>query len=465
MKKTTYLLSLSIGAALILSTAASNAKDTLRIVRPSGSAEIVKEELQPTDAAMPELGENEVIVENGYRSYAVYTDTVITIVNKTVDEERVEKRMKSDTIRASRRHQLQMYLGGGWGSLNYGLSNGGTVSGAPHALAEIDYAYFFHKYFGIGVGLRVSNTTSVARLAGSRVWNGVTDTDGETYNHTTDILSWRERETMHTLDVPVMLESQFYFNDKEKAGMYFDLGASLRVTGMNRFNVKEGNIEDKAYYPATHLTLTQMHEFGNRDMRQVGNLGIKRLGAGVFADMGFLFRIGKITDLALGGYFQYTVTDMNIDNRQALGFANSTFSFMNNYVGAMNTSEATAAHPWEAGLKIGLRIRPGKDKVTQIEERVKVLVPVERRDTMVDLAVRRELIETVEPKVEIDNSKISRAKKQPTVIRDHVVYFNFDKSYLNEEAVKYLDSILGELKSEQFDLVIDGHACEMGNPD
>ena len=457
----------------------AEAQDTIRFVRSSSQPQMIEEQTGVDEPVLIEEGENKgnSYVRRHYRSYALYQDTVYSVVTRTDSVEEMVKTLKTDTIKNPRRHQIQMYLGCGWGSLNYRLTNGGTVTGAPLALAELDYAYFFHKNVGIGIGLRVSNTTSVARLNGYRQWTGVTDTDGETYDHTTYIRQWRERETMHTLDVPLSLQAQFYFNEQEKAGMYFDAGASLRITGFNRYNVKEGNIEDKGYYPATHLTLEQLHEFGNRDMRQVNTLAIKRLGAGVFGDLGFLFRVGKITDLAIGGYFQYTVTDMNPQPRGPLGFGSTVFTFMPVYAGAMATNEASAAHPWEAGLKIGLRIRPGKDKVTEKEVQTRRLVPVLRKDTSKTVVAREEAVKEIERDSIIIAVKVpegysqGKGKRAYNTDIDHdkyqydynIVYFDFDSPRLSDGMKKLLDNVIEILKADEDKVVVlDGHACKTG---
>lgn len=504
MKKITFF-----GLAMAVFTLAgagmsAKAQDTIQYVHKSETPQIFEEASSTDDPVVIDAGVNKgnSYVRHNYRSFAVYKDTMFTIVSTTDSVEKIEKTVRTDTVKAKHRHQLQMYIGGGWGSLNYRLANNGVVTGAPLALAEIDYAYFFHKNVGIGIGLRISNTTSVARLQGNRLWSGVTDTDGEIYDHTTLIKSWRERETMHTLDIPLSLQAQFYFNEKEKAGMYFGVGASLRINGHNRFNVKEGDIEDRAYYPATHLSLDHLHEFGDRDLKQVGRMDLRRLGAGVFGDLGFLFRVGRVTDLAVGGYFQYTVTDMSPANKTALGFGNNTFTFMPAYQSAIATTEASAAHPWEAGLKLGLRIRPGKDKVKKTEEETIRMVPVVLSDTTVTLITRKEWLKTHEKdtaftdhRVNViaggvagsgagtaDEGKTSKGKVPAgydkgegkrdynTAIdfnsykyKYHIIYFRFDSDRLTDEAVEHLNRILALLQEDENRVVvIDGHTCEMG---
>ncbi len=391
-----------------------------------------------------------------------YVDTLFTIVNSPDSLQRERTVTVSDTIRTSAGHQFQAYLGGGYGSLGYQLQNGGLVSGSLLGLIELNYAYFFHPNVGVGIGLRFGNTTSIARLMGQREWDGVTDTDGETYNHTTYIKSWRERQTIHTLDIPVSLQTQFYFNPEEEAGMYINVGASLRLPVYNRYNTILGYVEDKGFYPATNLTLSQLHEFGERNLAGKGKLDIKPLAAGVFADLGFLFRVAEHTDLALGAYFQFTPTDINTEQREYLGFANSTFTFMNPYKGVLPTTEASVAHPWEAAIKLGVRVHSGRTKVNTSEQVETFWVPIVKSDTTISYITHTDTI----PVVPVDTTA-KKSGKQRVIndddYNDHIIYFRLNEHGLRSYAVAELDNIVSELNAHpERDIVIDGHACRLG---
>ncbi|MBQ7209633.1 MAG: OmpA family protein [Paludibacteraceae bacterium] len=448
--------------------------------------------------------EGRVINKSVHKTYAVYHDTLYSIITEHDTLYVPNTTTTSDTTYNHNGSQFHFYIGGGYGSLGYKIGNKGTVTGAPAAIVQLQYAYIFGEHWGIGLGVSFTNSTSVVRLKGSYQWNGVTDSDGEIYNHTTDVYDWRERETVHTLGVPLSLQYQTYFGEK-KTGLYWDLGASANLNLYNRYNIKKGDIEDRGYYPATHLTLEQLHEFQRRDMAGKGKMDVSLMSVGVFADLGLLFRVSEKTDIALGLYGMYSALDINRTERHALGFANADFPFMEPYRGAFSLNDATAARPWEAGLKFGVRVHAQKMKVDDYENFELKEQYVEHKDTVVNIIIRRETIEASKlPKKEEslfpaavqmaaaelaaeraaeEEARAEALRKQQEVVKGqrnrsrdgygtqtaknydyHIIYFEFDKYSLSPEAKDYLDEIIAYMNEHpEKHVAVSGHACEIGS--
>lgn len=398
-----------------------------------------------------------------------YNDTVIRTVTDTVvstefipDSIAKQREVVIPTDSTDRRgHYIQAHIGLGYGSLGYQLDGADNrVNGSFSALLQLQYAYYFHPNWGVGVGLWFTNYTSFAHIGGDYQWKDQTDTDYELhYDHTASVQNWRERETIHNLGIPVSLQFQIRKEDW-KAGIFAALGVAPSFSVSKKYKVLEGEIDHSGYYPAWDLTLTDMHEFGKKDYKDApqskGKLSV-RPQATFFADLGALIPLTKQIDLLVGGYFNISMNNANSSDKADLGWKDDTFTFMNEYNGAYATTLANGSHPWEAGVKVGIHwhyIKPDKHEIEDYFE------PFMREETRTEYKERQDTI------------LIARAD---TIVPEHIqqvaeevekfnkIYFAFDKYYLTNKAKFYLNSIVDALnRVPDAQIMIDGHASSEG---
>ena len=398
-----------------------------------------------------------------------YNDTVIRTVTDTVvsiefipDSIAKQREVVIPTDSTDRRgHYIQAHIGLGYGSLGYQLDGADNrVNGSFSALLQLQYAYYFHQNWGVGVGLWFTNYTSFAHIGGDYQWKDQTDTDYELhYDHTASVQNWRERETIHNLGIPISLQFQMRKEDW-KAGIFAALGVAPSFSVSKKYKVLEGEIDHSGYYPAWDLTLTDMHEFGKKDYKDApqskGKLSV-RPQATFFADLGALIPLTKQIDLLVGGYFNISMNNANSSDKADLGWKDDTFTFMNEYNGAYATTLANGSHPWEAGVKVGIHwhyIKPDKHEIEDYFE------PLMREETRTEYKERQDTI------------LIARAD---TIVPEHIqqvaeevekfnkIYFAFDKYYLTSKAKFYLNSIVDALnRVPDAQIMIDGHASSEG---
>lgn len=404
-----------------------------------------------------------------------YNDTVFQSVTDTIETvnaipDSVAKQREviipadSSDLRG---HYIQVYAGLGYGSLGYNLpATNGAVQGSFSALLQLQYAYFFHPNWGVGAGLWFTNYTSTAQLQGDYVWtadkagNPLYDTDLELqYQHHSSIHRWSEREIIHNIGIPISLQFQTPA-DHDKTRFFAALGVAPAFSVMKSYQVLEGKVEHAGFYPAWNLWLDNMHEFQTIDYRNApeakGELSVRPQVA-VFVDLGAAIPISKQIDLFVGGYFNISANDANSSDKHDLGWKDKTFYFMDAYNGVYATNFASASHPWEAGIKVGIHwhyIAPDKHETEDYFE----YFTREERDTNY---VQR-----------IDTIVIARAD---TVIPDHIIevakevekfnkiYFAFDSYQLTNKAKFYLNSIIGALnRVPDAKIMLDGHASTEG---
>ena len=437
--------------------------DTVRILQTAQTAS--RSEVKEQSFAMedtPELKKTpDSLVRVEVTTIHYFTDTLTTIISSrdSTAMQREEVTYADSTDR--RGHYIEAHVGLGYGSLGYSLDGAqNDVSGSFSALMQIQYAYFFHPNWGVGAGLWFGNYTSHARLGGAYTWEDQTDTDTEQhYTHTATIRRWRERETTHNLGIPISLQFQYQKPDWN-ARIFAAVGIAPAFAVTKRYRVTEGVISHSAYYPAWNLELSDMHEFRDIDYRDEpcaqGTMTVKPQVA-CFADFGALIPMTPQIDLFLGGYMNVAMNNANGSDPRELGWKDETFTFMEEYGGAYALKQASASHPWQAGVKIGIHwhyIAPPK------HDMIDYFDYFTRHDTAVQYPVRRDtlLVERIDT---LTRAHIAKAAEE--VEKFNKIYFDFDSYKLSEEIQAYLSSIVEVLNNvPDAKVSIDGHASEEG---
>jgi len=404
--------------------------------------------------------------------YRNVTDTIRTI-RHTQDSVAKERDLVFVADSADRRgHYIQAHVGLGYGSLGYGLQGDNNhVNGSFSALLQLQYAYYFTPNWGIGAGLWYTNYTSYAHIGGAYQWKDQTDTDYETgYDHTANVNKWKEREAIHNIGIPISAQFQMR-KDDWKAGLFAAVGIAPSFSVSKRYQVQEGEIAHSGYYPAWGLTLTDMHEFGTKDYTNApeakGKLSV-RPQVDFFADFGTLIPMTKQIDLMVGAYVNVSMNNANSSDKKDLGWRDESFDFMNAYEGAYATTAASASHPWEVGVKIGLHwhyIAPPRHEKEDYFEYIL------RADTSVRYVNRVDTLIIAQKKLIIQ-------PKEDTIVPVHIrkvaeevekfnkIYFAFDKYELTNKAKFYLNSIVEALnRVPDAKIMIDGHASSEGEDD
>ena len=427
---------------------------------------------------LPMVAQDDLIIRHSYDTLIrPVTDTVVTIVAvpDSVAKQREEVIKTDSTDR--RGHYIEAHLGLGYGSLGYSLSGAANrVNGSFSGLVQLQYAYFFHKNWGVGAGVWFTNYTSIAHIGGDYVWtqykngNPLVDSDTEqNYHHTASVHKWRERETLHNIGIPISLQFQYEKPDW-KARIFAEVGIAPSFSVSKKYRVQEGEIAHSAYYPAWDLTLENMHEFVTRDYRNApeskGELSVRPQVA-VFADFGALLPATKQIDVFLGAYFNMVANDANSSVRRDIGWRDTQFDFMEQYAGAYATTNASASHPYEVGVKVGIHwhyIKPDKHETVDYFEyftrQDTTIAFVPRQDTVITEHIDTIIPEPTKPMVK--KEKLEQLAEE--VEKLNKIYFAFDSYKLTNKAKAYLSSIVDLLNDvPEAKIAIDGHASVEGD--
>ena len=114
----------------------------------------------------------------------------------------------------SRGNAFEITAGGGYSSLGYKVNNvadqlASKTSGSYSLQAHIGYNWFFCEYAGLAVGADIQHYGQKATLNGLLTWSGVTDTDGEKYDHLLNLNNWTEQQNYWAVEIPVSFVFSF----------------------------------------------------------------------------------------------------------------------------------------------------------------------------------------------------------------------------------------------------------------
>lgn len=280
------------------------------------------------------------------------------------------------SIRAELSSMFELSVGGGWSSLGYKVNNNGqpllTVkqAGSYGLTAHLGYGLMFNQYIGLGIGADFSRYGATTKISGTAQWKGVTDTDGELYDHLTDINNWKDVQEVYMVEIPLSV----YFRAPLQDGRsWFSavIGAKVGIPVLS--NAKySGELRHTAFYEPWQLTLlddVRGHGFYSSEMSSSYSISPLTSYA-AFAKIGLETALDKKKKVYLYGHiyanYYFTNTLKFQDPQKDLGFINDSQDqalqaahyFMQDYTSILDTKMTNGkAMPISIGIEIGVRFR------------------------------------------------------------------------------------------------------------
>lgn len=271
---------------------------------------------------------------------------------------------------------VEFSVGGGWSSLGYKLTADGqpmlkvSQPGSYGFNAHVGYALMFNNYIGVGIGADSSRLGSDAKLTGTARWQGVTDTDGERYDHLVDFNDpWKDKQQVFNVDIPLA----FYFRapiDGGSIAFSGEVGAKVSIPVLSKATY-EGSLSHTGYYDPWLLNLHDVNRHGFYHSAMSGQYDLSpRVTAAAFIKLGLEIPLDERERVCLlahvyGNYHFIPIFKLT-DTPIALGFHNDvldpalqqTHAFMADYQGILATDMVgKKPTPFSAGVEIGIRIR------------------------------------------------------------------------------------------------------------
>lgn len=265
---------------------------------------------------------------------------------------------------------FDLSLGAGYSTFGYQVQSTdmftANATGSWGMRAGLGVSYFFSDYFGMGIGASFTRYGGGMSLKGSMVWQGVTDTDGERYDHHLQINHWREAQQQLFLAPNLTLQSAIPIGN---AHLLLRLGAEYAFSLQASYR-GYGELTHFGYYPFGNLTLHDLDKYGfyttNRfqpsgkwdaDIQQVSIIGA--VGVGI--------PVAKNIELAIAveaAYAVWSSAAQSAGGQNPIGFHENVNSqggqdlhyFIPDYASLTTTSLVNGnIRPFYVGLQVGLR--------------------------------------------------------------------------------------------------------------
>ena len=417
------------------------------------------------------------IIDNDSLTKKIYYDTTFTVQCAMKTVEHVEKQEPQPAPAPKRpAHRIQALLGAGYSSMGYDLHSDGKETGFVGASAQIRYLYYFTENWGIGAGVGFSNYGSTGTLNTTTAFETeIHDSDipsggttGEAYEHRVKTHDWREQQRAYMVDIPVMVQCIYPIPSVQMTNgplkIYADLGVDIGLTVAASRKLTGGSIEHVGWYKPWKLELSQIdgHDFYSENAsdfeKDKQNLKLRLPAIGIMADFGFAIPLREDLDLLIGLYANYIANDI-CAGKQDIGWRNTNetgyreHAFMNPYAGIIGTQYARAAHPWQAGIRVGIHFTPlakprkAKEIINTTYSRIQVC------DTTYSL---NERVETSVKAVVVQQIKKVMAKS--------VIWFDLNSSKPNLKPADILIRVAEILKENPFQkILVTGHASRDGD--
>lgn len=279
------------------------------------------------------------------------------------------------TASAQTSSMFELSVGGGWSSLGYKLSTGDQINlttkqtGSYGLNAHFGYGIMFCRYVGIGLGVDFAHYGAIAKLGGAAEWLGVSDTEGEKYDHCTNIDSWKDQQDIWNVEIPFTV----YFRaplPNRKAWFSAELGAKIGIPVVKSAKYS-GSLSHTAGYEPWQLDLANVrgHGFYSSEMSDSYSISPKT-GVAAFAKLGFETPLDEKEHLFFFAHvyatYYFTKVLSQPDTPVDLGFHNDTSDpvmkeahyFMSDYTSVLDTKLSNGkVNPIGIGVEIGIRFR------------------------------------------------------------------------------------------------------------
>ena len=237
--------------------------------------------------------------------YSVHSRNHIAVRNVSYHNDTIRTAYKD--VSKEKRHEVSVWLGGGYSSLRYKPAVGDYAYGLGDRVG-IGYTYLFKPQWGISTGLELDVYKASTSIANHRDRYRAID-DEDRYNQMTLLVdrfdNFEEAQRAFYLSLPVMI--QYQSNGEESRTFYAALGGKIGIPVQSKYK-STGDYLTRGQYDFTQTVFEDMPEHGfgvyedlkaneklrlNPDFRLSGELGYKwhldenwYLYTGVYCDYG-----------------------------------------------------------------------------------------------------------------------------------------------------------------------------------
>ncbi len=246
-----------------------------------------------------------------------------------------------------------------------GLTIGGGIHTMAHTPADgafklgngfdggLQYAHFFGRHFGIGLGAHYSFATSVADYSFAE---DLTEPGNTPITATYD--GWRERQEAGFVSVPLELLWRQPLGGRWS--LFFGVGAQVDLNLHGRYIADRGSVMVISQVGGAG-TETTVYEHDASASSLEGGLDRLDMGVSALADLGVRVALSEHCGIYLGVYGSYGIKEYKVGNDFPMLEGADPYQYFGSYA----SNQVDAARLLSAGVKVGFDIGWGGKKRKQ----------------------------------------------------------------------------------------------------
>ncbi|MCQ2253153.1 MAG: OmpA family protein [Bacteroidales bacterium] len=373
---------------------------------------------------------------------------------------------------------------------------------------KFGYKYYFTDHFGVGLSAMYQNYQAKTTFNFTNEGAPQQTPYGVGYIPVTVFDDLRERQSLHTVSIPVQLLGQFSISKRWKTEI--GLGAAYTLAMAFKYKTVDGSIEGREVFPELNGELN--YEYERYDTYKVGNFKgdyNKNNTLSALGEVNFLFSLSRRLELGIGFMGMYGFSSPN-DNGTMPIYENG--DQQRQYNGVLNTNYVKDNGLMSAQVTVGLRYRifarnvefESKEQSRHLKDTKQVDMMNQSRhqfdtknkkhkqdeveiDTLSDEERRRRAIRDANIKVDLPQDTVVETPAAPVEdvpappaaktleqeieelimeLNDNYCGFNSAPMANQEKQQQSIDRLAEILRQHpEVELVVYGHTCDIGTVD
>jgi outer membrane protein OmpA-like peptidoglycan-associated protein len=354
-------------------------------------------------------------------------------------------------------------------------------------MAELGYTYFFHKNFGIALGVGVNHVARIAKIdhtddAVISDLRYIKNDPDAYYDLNYTMIGLKQRHTVCAIDIPLTVQFEKKFGGRN--GIYAGLGVKGYIPISSKVDFAGGDIKYNRIYES-YANVTYTPEYIKKHMDPVDVKALPavkpkmRASIDIIGDFGGIFGISRSADLYIGVYASYGF--LNILPKEKIDFINlppDDFKVQQIADKYVNVSEKW--NLFTVGIKAGFHFLPckscGNDEYMRDAKRAYMKKMMEKKDEPIIVTNTVQEYYYFVPTISqdlLDDAANDPAKKKALLdlaqsLSNIKILFDLDKDVpkLNEKNQGDIKNAAKVLKEyPELKVIVTGYTSPEGTPD
>jgi hypothetical protein len=212
------------------------------------------------------------------------------------------------------KQEISVQGGLGLSGLKYSLDNGDTKQKFGGNIG-IGYHYFFNQKFGLVTGLELSFLSSEGSFDSMSDTYKTTDSEGESFNFSSTVRNYEERQRATYLNIPIMGQYQMPVTGMHQ--FYGMLGVKIGIPLSAKYKTSGASLAASGFYPQyganDPINIDQVISsgFGNFTSNPVDETLKLNVSFMLAAEAGMKWYLNETMSLYTGAYIDYGLNDVS----------------------------------------------------------------------------------------------------------------------------------------------------------